>query len=80
MLVFCAVPLLSKEFPKFRYVWIFLACLVGFSRIYFGFHFLSDVIAGAVIGYLLGAFVIRKENENRLWENIYWKIYNKFVK
>lgn len=80
MLVFCALPLLSKEFPKLKYIWIVLACLVGFSRIYFGFHFLSDVIAGAAIGYLLGALVINKEKENRIWENIYWRIYNKFVK
>src|SRR3989304_7641083 len=32
MLVFCALPLLVKEFPKFKYVWIVLAGLVGFSR------------------------------------------------
>ena len=80
MLVFCALPLLVKEFPKFKYVWIVLAGLVGFSRIYFGFHFLSDVVAGAAIGYLIGAIVIKNEKESRFWENIYWKIYNKFVK
>ena len=57
MLVFCAIPILSKEFPKFKYVWIALASLVGFSRLYFGLHFLSDVIAGAAIGYLLGALI-----------------------
>ena len=80
MLVFCALPFLVKEFPKFKYVWIVLAGLVGFSRIYFGFHFFSDVIAGAAIGYMLGALVIKNEKESRFWENIYWKIYNKFVK
>ena len=80
MAVFCAVPFLSKEFPKLKYVWIALACLVGFSRIYFGFHFLSDVIAGAFIGYFLGILIIRAEKENRFWEELYWRIYNKFVK
>ena len=80
MAVFCAVPFLSKEFPKLKYVWIALAGIVGFSRIYFGFHFLSDVIAGAAIGWLLGALMIRAEKENKFWEELYWKIYNKFVK
>mgnify|MGYP001562521683 CR=1 FL=1 len=80
MLAFCTIPFLSKEFPKFKYVWIALACLVGFSRLYFGFHFLSDVIAGAAIGYLLGTLIIKAEKENKFWENIYWRIYNKFVK
>lgn len=80
MLAFCILPFISKEFPGLRYLWIFLACLVGFSRIYFGFHFLSDVIAGAAIGYLIGALIIKSEKENRFWENLYWKIYNRFVK
>jgi len=50
MLVFCAIPILTKEFKKLKYAWITLAILVAFSRIYFGFHFFSDVIAGALIG------------------------------
>jgi len=80
LLAFCAIPILSKEFPKFRYVWIAIACLIAFSRIYFGFHFLSDVIAGAAIGYLIGALVVKSEKENHFWENIYERIYNMFVK
>lgn len=70
MLAFCAVPILSKEFPKFKYVWIVFASLVAFSRVYFGLHFLSDVIAGGAIGYLLGVIVIKIEKENKFWERI----------
>ncbi len=80
ILAFAAIPFLSKEFPKLKYAWVTLACLIGFSRLYFGFHFLSDIIAGAAIGYLLGALIIRIEKGNKYWENLYWRIYNKFVK
>ena len=77
MLVFCAVPILSKEFPKFKYIWILFAGFVAFSRIYLGLHFLSDAIAGALIGYLLGIFIVKTEKENKFWEKIYKKIFRK---
>lgn len=77
MLVFCAVPILSKEFPKFRYFWIILASLVAFSRVYFGLHFLSDIIAGGLIGCVLGAIIIRIEQKNKYSEKIYKKIFKR---
>ncbi len=60
ILVFSVVPFLSKEFPKFKYVWIVFACLVAFSRVYLGLHFLSDVIVGGLIGYLTGFIILRR--------------------
>ena len=48
LMIFSAIPFLSKEFPKFKYVWIVFACLVAFSRVYLGLHFLSDIIAEAL--------------------------------
>lgn len=77
MLVFCSIPILSKEFPKFKYIWISFASLVAFSRIYFGLHFLSDVIVGGMIGYLLGTIIIKIEKKNKFWEKIYKKIFRK---
>lgn len=77
MLTFCAIPVLSKEFPRFRYVWIILASLVAFSRIYFGLHFLSDIIAGGLVGYLLGVIVIKTEKRNKFWEKIYRKVFRR---
>jgi len=78
MFVFCSVPILSKEFPKLKYIRIFLAVLVGLSRVYFGLHFLSDVLAGGLIGYILGLWVIDLEEENKFGERFYRKIF--FIK
>ena len=71
MLVFCAIPLLSKQFPKLKYYWIAFAVLVGFSRIYFGLHFLSDVVVGGAIGYLIGIGIIKLEERYKFGEKIF---------
>jgi undecaprenyl-diphosphatase len=77
MLAFCAIPILSKEFPRFKYMWIVFAGLVAFSRVYFGLHFLSDVIVGGLIGYLLGLNIIKIEKENKFGEKIYKKVFRR---
>ncbi|MEK6842211.1 MAG: phosphatase PAP2 family protein [Nanoarchaeota archaeon] len=74
MLAFCAIPILNKEFPKFKKVWIIFAILVAFSRVYFGVHFMSDILAGALIGYLLGVFIVKLEKEKKFGEKIYGKV------
>ena len=75
MLVFCAVPILSKEFPRLKYIWIVFAGLVAFSRVYFGLHFLSDIIAGGLIGYLLGMLILIAEKESKFGEKAYKKVF-----
>jgi undecaprenyl-diphosphatase len=77
MLAFCAVPILAKEFPRFRYIWIVFAGLVAFSRVYFGLHFLSDVIAGGLIGLILGWAMISLEEKYKFGEKSYKKIFRK---
>ena len=77
MLVFCSIPILSKQFPKFKYVWIIFASLVAFSRIYFGLHFMSDIIVGGFIGYLIGIMIVKLEKENKFGEKFYKKIFRK---
>ena len=58
-MAFAALPIIDKEFPKIYLFWVIFALLIVFSRIYFGYHFVSDVIAGALIGYFSG-FVFLK--------------------
>lgn len=61
VLVFSALPVLNKEFRKLKYIWFVFACLVAFSRTYFGLHYLSDVLAGALIGYFIGFVMVKIE-------------------
>jgi undecaprenyl-diphosphatase len=80
MLAFCALPILSKEYPKLKYFWVAFASLIGFSRIYFGLHFLSDVVIGAFLGLLIGMFIVQKEEEIKFGERIARMIFKKKVK
>lgn len=77
MLVFCAIPILSKEFPKFKNIWVIFAVLIAISRVYLGVHFMSDVLVGGLIGYFLGVFVIKYEDKTRFWGKVYKKIFRR---
>jgi undecaprenyl-diphosphatase len=77
MLAFCAIPILYEQFPKLKKIWIIFAVLVAFSRVYFGVHFVSDVLVGGIIGYLIGMIIVKLEKENNFGKNIYNKIFKK---
>ena len=77
VLAFCALPILSKEFPKLKYAWFAFAILIALSRVYLGVHFMSDVFAGGLIGYFLGVFVIHSEKKTNFWGRIYKKLFRR---
>lgn len=65
MMVFCAIPIMFKEFKKTKWAWVVFAGLVAFSRMYFGMHFLSDVLFGAALGLMIGIAIVKiEQNKN----------------
>jgi membrane-associated phospholipid phosphatase len=55
--------LLRRYGPRWGVPMLLLACFVGFSRVYSHSHYLRDVLAGALIGFLwahISGFIWRK--------------------
>ncbi|MEK6983071.1 MAG: phosphatase PAP2 family protein [Nanoarchaeota archaeon] len=67
MVAFSLLPMLSRYLPKYRSFWIAFAILVAFTRVYFNFHFLSDVVFGALTGYFVGNFMLKLYKGEKLW-------------
>ncbi len=74
MFVFCALPFIQKEFPKLKNIWLIFALLVALARVYFGLHFMSDVLAGGLIGYLLGVWIIDLKTKRKFFNKTIKKI------
>ncbi len=51
---FFCLGFIWKDFKRFRYIWLVIAILIGFSRLYVGVHYLSDVIGGVLVGLFFG--------------------------
>jgi undecaprenyl-diphosphatase len=67
-IAFSTVPVLDREFPVFKWFWILFAVGVGVSRVYFQYHYISDVFAGALIGYVIGHLFVAKEERGKYVE------------
>jgi len=56
--IFSVFPLLYKHFKKFSYYWLGFGILILLSRLYLGVHYFSDVIAGCLVGLIIGEIVL----------------------
>jgi len=65
-LAFAAFAVLARAFPAARWWFLFLAAGVATSRVLMGEHFLSDVVAGAGVGYVCGRAVLALPRVRRL--------------
>ena len=57
MATFAVATVLAVRFPKVRWLVILWALTVSVSRLFRASHFLTDIVAGAVLGVLIGAVV-----------------------
>ena len=53
-----AIPFMIMIKNRIRYVFLFIAVLVGFSRVYVGVHYPADVLAGALLGSIFAVCMI----------------------
>lgn len=68
MAVLSLLPILAKYLNRQKSFWIGFGLFAVFSRIYLGFHYLSDVIFGALAGYLIGNLLLKLHEEKKLWK------------
>ena len=68
MVIFSLLPILAKHLNKQKAFWLIFGLLAAFSRVYFGFHFLSDVVFGALFGYFLGNSLLELYEKGKLWK------------
>jgi len=64
-LIFSPLPFLDYRKNKYlKIIWLIISCLIVFTRIWFGLHYLSDIIASIIIIY--GTAHIIKTNWKKL--------------
>ena len=72
--VFSAVPVINRNFKAFKYIWIALAVLISFSRVYLNVHYLSDVVAGGLLGYGITSFFMYLEDKTSFFKKLMRKV------
>ncbi len=70
-LAFCLFPLLHVLRPWVSWLWLIVAFLVSFSRVYVGVHLPQEVLVGAILGLFIGdmwRILVQKFNFFTHWE------------
>ncbi|MFH1400236.1 MAG: phosphatase PAP2 family protein [Nanoarchaeota archaeon] len=62
-IAFASVPILGRLYPRLRWLFITYASMIALSRIYVGVHYPSDVLAGVVLGLLVGYLLLYFKEE-----------------
>jgi len=65
MATFAVATVLAVKFPKVRWLMILIALVVSVSRLFRASHYLTDIVAGAVFGVLIGTVVAHSWNDKR---------------
>ena len=65
MATFAVAVVLAVRFPKVRWLVILWALAVSVSRLFRASHFLTDIMAGAVLGVMIGAVVAHPWKDRR---------------
>ena len=64
--VFSMAAVFSIFYPRFSYLFFFIAVVGGMSRVVLQKHFLSDVVIGAIVGTVVTVYLHKKFFEKRL--------------
>lgn len=64
-----AAVLFSVKYRRYTWVFVFIAGVVAYSRVYVGVHYPSDILGGALLGVLCAGVILGLERAVQLvWE------------
>lgn len=65
---FLIATLLSYRFPRYRVIFYLAAGFIGWTRIYLGLHYPTDVVAGSLLGYGITRMFLHVASRKRVIE------------